>query len=175
VEERLVEPLRLDFQRGRWYLSGHDQGRGAGRSFRIDRIVGEVEVRSAERFERPEHPHPGVRLQPWELGSEPPVVARLLVDAEQAPWAVHHLGPAAIAERRPDGAVLLELAVANLDAFRSFVLTFLDHAEVISPPELRAGVVEWLATVAEGAAAPGAASASAPTPAAAAVDGEGAR
>ena len=54
-------------------------------------------------FERPEHPHPGVRLQPWELGGEPPVVGRLLVDAEQAPWAVHHVGAEAVEERRPDG------------------------------------------------------------------------
>ena len=36
---------------------------------------------------------------------------------------------------------------ANRDAFRSFVLTFLDHAEVLSPPELRAGLIEWLEAV----------------------------
>ena len=42
-EERVVDPLRLDFQRGRWYLSGHDHGHDAARSFRVDRIVGDVE------------------------------------------------------------------------------------------------------------------------------------
>jgi predicted DNA-binding transcriptional regulator YafY len=41
------------------------------------------------------------------------------------------------------------VAVANRDAFRSFVLTFLDHAEVLSPPELRRDVVDWLSRIAE--------------------------
>jgi proteasome accessory factor B len=154
-EERLVDPWRLDFQRGRWYLSGYDHGRDAARSFRIDRIVGDFDVQQTSRFERPASPHPGVRLQPWELGSEPPVVARLLVDAEQAPWAVQHVGAEAIAERRADGSVVLSLAVVNLDAFRSFVLTFLDHAEVLGPPTLRAGMVEWLVRLAGGAGGAG--------------------
>ena len=150
-EDRTVDPYRLDFQRGRWYLSGHDHGRDAGRSFRVDRIAGDVEVRAGETFERPVQPHPGVRLQPWELGSEPQVVGRLLVDAEQAPWAVHHVGADAVEERRPDGSVVLTLPVVNLDAFRSFVLTFLDHAEVLGPPALRADLVDWLAAIAAGA------------------------
>ena len=44
ASERLVDPHRLDFQRGRWYLSGHDHGRDDLRSFRVDRIAGPVEV-----------------------------------------------------------------------------------------------------------------------------------
>ena len=43
-----------------------------------------------------------------------------------------------------DGSVVVELAVTNRDAFRSFVLGLLDHAEVLAPPELRADVVDWL-------------------------------
>ena len=34
------------------------------------------------------------------------------------------------------------------DAFRSFVLDFLDHAEVLSPPELRDDMVRWLQEIA---------------------------
>jgi proteasome accessory factor B len=150
-EQRVVDPHRLDFQRGRWYLSGHDHGRDAARSFRVDRIVGDVDVRTGTRFERPDQPHPGVRLQPWELGGEPQVVGRLLVDATQAPWAVHHVGADAVEERRADGSVVLALPVVNLDAFRSFVLTFLDHAEVLGPPALRADLVDWLRAVEAGA------------------------
>jgi predicted DNA-binding transcriptional regulator YafY len=40
--------------------------------------------------------------------------------------------------------VVLGVAVANRDAFRSFVLGFLDHAEVLGPPELRDDTVRWL-------------------------------
>ena len=43
-----------------------------------------------------------------------------------------------------DGAVELEVAVRNRDGFRSFVLSFLDHAEVLSPTELRQDVIDWL-------------------------------
>ena len=38
--------------------------------------------------------------------------------------------------------------VRNADAFRSFVLSFLDHAEVLEPAGLRARVVDWLTALA---------------------------
>ena len=34
--------------------------------------------------------------------------------------------------------------MTNRDGFRSFVLGFLDHAEVLSPPDLRDELVAWL-------------------------------
>ena len=54
------------------------------------------------------------------------------------------VGPTRIEERRPDGSVVLAGHVTNRSAFRSFVLGFLDHAEVLGPPELRAEMVSWL-------------------------------
>ena len=49
---------------------------------------------AARGLVRPARPAriPAVRLEPWQLGGEP-VVARLRVDADQAPWATRHLGP----------------------------------------------------------------------------------
>ena len=51
----------------------------------------------------------------------------------------------------------MEVTVTNRAAFRSFVLGFLEHAEVLDPPEMRAEIVEWLEAVAaqsaEGSAA----------------------
>ena len=47
-------------------------------------------------------------------------------------------------EERPDGSVVVTMAVTNRDNFRSFVLTFLDHAEVLEPADLRDDVVAWL-------------------------------
>jgi NADP-dependent 3-hydroxy acid dehydrogenase YdfG len=46
-----------------------------------------------------------------------------------------------------DNCMIRELDVTNRDAFRSFVLTFLEHAEVLDPPELRDDVVAWLESV----------------------------
>ena len=54
------------------------------------------------------------------------------------------MGPEGVEERRPDGSVVLAVHVTNRSAFRSFVLGFLDHAEVVGPPELRAELVDWL-------------------------------
>ena len=142
-ERRTVNPWRLSFQRGHWYLTGWDHARADQRQFRLDRIDGDVALGEEGAFERPADLEPG-RLQPWEIGNEEAVTARLLVDADQAGWAVHHLGEDTVVARHPDGSVEVDLTVTNRDAFRSFVLGFLDHAEVLGPPELRDDVVAWL-------------------------------
>jgi proteasome accessory factor B len=143
-EQRIVDPYRLDFQRGRWYLSGYDHARAGERVFRLDRFEGSVEVLADHRFDRPEVAVPGVQLEPWQLGSGEATQARVLVDAGQAPMIVQHLGAGAVAEERPDGSVVVTLTVTNRDNFRSFVLTFLDHAEVLAPDDLRADMIAWL-------------------------------
>ena len=143
--ERLVDPYRLDFRRGRWYLTGLDHERDDLRSYRLDRIEGDVTTDGpTQAFERPEEVHSGAERQPWELGDEPAIEARLLVDADQAGYAVHLVGEDAVAERHDDGSVELVLPVSNPLAFRSFALTFLEHAEVLGPPELRDDLVAAL-------------------------------
>ncbi len=145
---RTVDPWRLDFQRGRWYLRAFDHARGEERNFRVDRIDGDVEVgERAGAFARPEH-IAGVPAQAWQLGEAEPVEARLLVDPPLAPWARSFLGEELVAEERPDGAVVLAVPVADWPAFRSFVLTFLEHAELLDPPELRDRLLTWLEEVA---------------------------
>jgi proteasome accessory factor B len=143
-EQRTVDPYRLDFQRGRWYLSGYDHVRAGERVFRLDRFESAIEVLDGPRFERPAVAVPGVRLEPWQLGEGEATQARVLVDGAQAPWIVQHLGSGAVAEERPDGSVVVTMTVTNRDNFRSFVLTFLDHAEVLEPADLRAEIVAWL-------------------------------
>jgi proteasome accessory factor B len=143
--DRLVDPYRLDFRRGRWYLTGLDHEREDVRSYRLDRIDGDVAAEGRGRaFERPDDIRSGAERQPWELGDEPPIAARLLVDADQAGYAVHLVGEEAVAERRDDGSVVLVLPVSNPLAFRSFALTFLEHAEVLEPAELRDDLVASL-------------------------------
>ena len=48
--------------------------------------------------------------------------ARVLIDAHQAAMAVAEAGSDSLVEERADGSVVLEMAVTNLDGFRSFVL-----------------------------------------------------
>lgn len=140
---RQVEPYRLQFERGRWYLSGHDLVRDAHRSFRVDRIDGTVTAGPAEAFERPDEV-PGVVLRPWELGERDPVTARVRVDRELARAVLADDPTLVVAETADDGSVVLELAVRSTTGLRNFVLTMLDRAEILSPPELRRDLVDWV-------------------------------
>jgi predicted DNA-binding transcriptional regulator YafY len=146
--DRLLAPHRLSFRNGHWYLSAREVPDGGElRSYRVDRIQSDV-VASGEvgAFELSA---PGDDTPvPWQLGGDEPVTAELLVDADQAGWAVGQLGEESVTERRPDGSLLLAVQVTNRDAFRSFVLGFLDHAEVLGPPTLRAEIVGWLQAIA---------------------------
>ena len=144
---RRVQPHRLDFHKGRWYLSGYDTGREAERRYRLDRFQSDVTLSDPGAFVRPDHT-PGVMPDPWELGEGDPVAARLAVDAEQLPLARNQLPGDTPWEDRPDGSGVATIRVVNRDAFRSFVLTFLDHAEVLDPPELRDEVAAWLSSIA---------------------------
>jgi len=143
--DRRIDPHRLEFQRGHWYLTGRDHSHDEERNFRLDRIEGPVTVLDEPPFEvPPASDSPGLARGVWELGGEEPVTARVRIDGPQARWAVQHVGPDHVVSEEDDGAVVVELPVTNRDAFRSFVLGFLDHAEVLSPPELRDELVAWL-------------------------------
>ena len=149
-KDRVVDPYRLTFQRGRWYLDGREHESKEPRSYRLDRIEGDVRVGPPNGFERKPLTGRGM-LPPWEMGAEPPMAALLRVDADQAPFACDTVGAEHVVTRHDDGAVDIMLTVSNRDAFRSFVLGFLEHAEVLSPPELRDDMVRWLTSMTEGA------------------------
>jgi proteasome accessory factor B len=148
-ERRTVDPYRLDLARGRWYLLAYDHDRAAERWFRLDRMDGVPELgRQRGAFEPPSTGVPGSVPDAWSLPVDDPVVARVALDPVAAPVARSVLGDDAVVEEHDDGSVVVELEVSHVDGFRSFVLGFLDHAEVLSPPELRQHVVDWLREVA---------------------------
>ncbi len=138
---RTVNAWRLSFARGRWYLSGFDHTREDDRLFRVDRIESTVECGDPYEGDPPDRP---ILLRGWELGDGDPIETRLKVDTSQVGWATNELGDEHIVERFDDGAAVFSLEVRNIAAFVSFVLTFLDHAEVLSPPETRSAVVTKL-------------------------------
>ena len=144
--QRLVEPWRLSFHRGHWYVVGWDTDQSDDRLFRVDRIDGEVTEEGPAANPVGEGSDPRA-VKPWEFGAGEPVEARVLVDADQAAWACHHAG--VDGERKPDGSVVITLKVRNTDAFRTFVVEFLEHAEVLDPPWLRDDFVTWLEALAD--------------------------
>ncbi|MDW3218406.1 MAG: WYL domain-containing protein [Acidimicrobiales bacterium] len=137
---RTVEPWQLSFSRGHWYLAGWDRIREDERLYRVDRIDGEVEPGDDATHEVGSVDDPR-DLRGWELGDGDAIRARVQIDAVQAAHARHLLGTV---EEQADGSVIAEMDVRNPEAFRSFVLSFLDRAEVLEPPELRRGMIDWL-------------------------------
>jgi len=142
--ERTVDPMRIDLNGGRWYLSGFDHGHGEVRIYRVDRIDGPVDVGQPGSFTR--DPNLEVRglVPPWLFLTDDPVTARILVDAGHADWAIQQTDGRAVVDRRPDGSVVLTMNVTNYDGLRWFVLELLDHGELLEPVELRNELISWL-------------------------------
>jgi predicted DNA-binding transcriptional regulator YafY len=148
-ETRQLEPYGILHRFGHWYVVGRDRDRDAPRSFRVDRFDGPPAIGAPGAFVTPTDVDPADYLSsdPLTYGDDQPVTARVLVDATRASLVVDALGDASVVEQRDDGSVIVTLDVVNRDAFRTFVLDLLDHAEVVDPPELRADIVAWLATM----------------------------
>jgi predicted DNA-binding transcriptional regulator YafY len=151
--DRRIEPWGLTSKFGHWYVVGRDLASGEMRVFRADRIEGDVVAAEPGAFTVPTDFRADAYLadQPWEYGSGRAMKVRIRVDAAHVAELAGEIAPDTPIEREPDGAVIIELAVVNLDGLRSFVLGFLDHAEVLSPPEARAAITDWLDAIAAGA------------------------
>jgi proteasome accessory factor B len=145
-EQRHVVPRSLSFEKGRWYLASYDLDRGDDRSFRIDRMSSDVVLRvvpagvTVPQATRAASP---TRF-PWELGTQELTTTVVRINPTQAPWAQRQVDPASITARHDDGSIEVTLAVRNRDAFRSFVIGFLDGAEVLSPEAARTDFIDWL-------------------------------
>ena len=144
---RNVDPWRLEFQRGRWYLTAFDRDRDAERNFRLDRIEGDIAAVGEPGGSSA--PAAGGSdsnrvLQPWEIGESEPTLVELKVDPSRVAWARQHFGPDVEMHSDDGGAAVFIVPVVMWDAFRSLVFEFLDHAEVLSPPELRVDIIDHL-------------------------------
>lgn len=149
--DRTVDPWGLLLRDGFWYLVGHDHGRADRRTYRIDRIEGDVGLVSGSSFERPAgfDPRDAFPDDPKAIGADPTRPdATVLVDARWARRAELELGPERVIARRDDGSIELSVPCGNEPAFRSWLLGYLDGAEVLAPADVRAGVVAWLEAVA---------------------------
>ena len=155
---RELQPYALLLREGFWYVIGHDAGHGEVRTFRVDRIDGDVSVGQPGAFERPSgfDARRAFPIDPKELGSSAfgddagggADRATVVIDASRAALVIEELGGDAVVERRADGAAVLAVACANLDAFRSWLFGLGPHAEVLGPAEVRASVIEWLTAMA---------------------------
>ncbi len=150
---RRLHPYVLMLRRGWWYVIGHDLAHDERRTYRVDRIEGDVTAGARGAFERPEgfDPLTAFPSDPKEIG-EGDARARVLVDAPRAGLVQRELGDDAVVIRRDDGAIEFDVACANRDAFRSWLFGLGEQAEVLEPADVRADVVAWLRSISSGAA-----------------------
>ncbi len=149
--DRVVDPWGLLLRDGFWYLVGFDHARAERRTYRIDRIESDVAVRSGSTFDRPSDfdPRDAIPDDPKLIGADASTPdARVRIDAHRASAVIRELGDGRVAARHPDGSIEVDVPCANLPAFRSWVLGFLEHAEVIGPDDVRQHIVDWLTEVA---------------------------
>lgn len=131
-KSRKLDPYGLAHRRGHWYLVG--SGAEGERVFRVDRVE-KLEVGDEPGvFDKPKRfdVRKAVDSQPWEAGHDPLIEAEVEFNPEVSWWAARTLGLP-----DPDGGLTAEVPVANHDAFVGWVLSFGEHAEVLSPPEIR--------------------------------------
>ncbi len=148
---RTVDPHALLNYRGRWYLRGHDHDRGERRTFRLDRIRGDVRtVGGPGAFEIPDE-----EVNPRDV--VPPAATEEVVEATVAAspdvaWLVARRargGGTAAA----DGWTRYGVRVGDRQAFIAWILDFGPDVVVEGPRDLRDAVLAHLRAVLERAGA----------------------
>lgn len=135
---RQVEPHRLHYSSGTWYLTAYCRLREAERDFRLDRIEEFTVEHSRFRHRPPSNPLPQAGIE---------VIVRFTASAcrwvqERQHWSfvrAMDAGGSLVATYRPD----------HLDEIGSWILGWGTTAEVISPPELREQLRHEAAQLAE--------------------------
>ncbi len=147
---RKVLPRMLRFVAGRWYLLSWDLDRDAWRTYRIDRIDGDV-IKTSEASS--DYHIPLLESEwadsIWTLGGSQSVRVEVLVDYPLASEIEADLGSGRVKSSDRRG-VVFALDATNLEALYSWVLSLGDHAEILSPPEVREAMIERLKSIIRG-------------------------
>ncbi len=148
---RHVDPWGILLRDGFWYVIGFDHDRSDRRTFRVDRCESEISIDASVEFERPD----GASLEgalpanPLLLGDEVEGAQTALIHiASRRAWLVEReVGADRVQDRRQDGSIIISIPFTNEEALRSWVLGFLDDAELLEPREVRERLINWLESV----------------------------
>ena len=148
AERRTVEPWGVLSWRGRWYVVGHDRSRGAVRSFRLDRISGDVRtLAGTARTTRPD----GLNMLDLVRGhNQQPDRSALVRVAPHRAGQLRRL--ARLTEPDPDcpEASRLTIDYRDPDQLAGVIAGAGTDALVLEPPELVKSVVALLSAAAGG-------------------------
>jgi len=147
--ERELEPHRIGFERGHWYVAGLDRTRGGGRNFRVDRIEGPVTAGPSGAFAAPERPRE-IRSEAWAIGSEEPTEVTLRLDREVAGAFLNEYPDVPATASDADGRREVTLTVTHRSGLFNVVLQYMERAEIVGPDDVRAAFVDHLTTMAAG-------------------------
>jgi proteasome accessory factor B len=141
---RSLEIYGIVHRSGHWYAVGRDTERDAVRSFKLTRIVSNIE-RGSGTYEIPPSFDAQSHLagEPWEIGDRDQMTVVVRFDPMLAWWPEQNL-PEVATKDTGDGAVEVEMQVVNLDAFLSWIIGFGDEVEIVSPAEARERLLERL-------------------------------
>jgi predicted DNA-binding transcriptional regulator YafY len=142
--ERHVDPYGLVVRGGQWYVVGLDRERGEVRSFRLSRMVGDLDrggeaTAPPEGFKAADH----VAAGPWGPG-EPQEHVLVAFSPDVAWWATSGVQGVETIETRPDGWQVDRVPTGPGDGIVSWVLSFGPDAELLEPAALRAETVRRL-------------------------------
>jgi len=139
-----VEPLRVANRRGRWYVLAREDD--TQKVFRVDRLS-ELFVSGREDMYdlAPVGEGPNIlTAEPWEIGEDVPVETTVRFDAESAWYVRSHLPGTARIDEEADGSLTVVMWVTNREAFLGWLLNFAPDGEIIAPPSMRRGMVDWV-------------------------------
>ena len=135
-ERRVIEPYGLFFNWGHWYTAARARERDAMRVFRVDRMR-EAELLAGKdaRFAVPAEfsVRRYVRRSPWELTENPPAAVRVRFAFPESRWVIAQGVGKTVEALLEDGGAVLEFEVRETNPFLRWLLTFRDHASVLSP------------------------------------------
>lgn len=149
-----IEPMRLVFDKGTWYVIAVVHGSNSPTAFRCSRL-GDARVVEGSRstLVRESFDEASLRSLVHEAQGDP-IEATVVLDAHGArlPWWDWRVKET-VAVEDPTGVTTglkLTVEVDDLARFRGWLFGFADHAVVESPLHLRTDVVSWIdATIAD--------------------------
>jgi predicted DNA-binding transcriptional regulator YafY len=148
---RTVDPYSLYLMGGHWYVIGRDHDRDDVRTFRLDRVRGDVRfaTRRERDFRVPAEFNPSAyrNRAPWQLG-DGDEQATILVEPEAA-WLVERaVGQYGTMEHRDDRSLLYTTTVADWHELAGWLIGLDGLASPLAPPELVERVAAALERVA---------------------------
>ncbi|MEA2502651.1 MAG: proteasome accessory factor, partial [Actinomycetota bacterium] len=155
VQTRTLDPYGLVHRKGTWYLVGHDHDRGENRSFRLDRVSGDIQFRGkggpGADFVAPEgfRPQEALEVPPFvgrDVGREEglqAVDALVRFDASTA-WWIERTHPWLRLDWEGDGTASAQVPVSDNAGFVSWLLSLGEGVELLQPAALRGEVLARL-------------------------------